>query len=141
MRLGSLGASGTTGGELVRLLLGHDGIELGFLAARESAGRALGDVHPYLEATDVGATLLGHLDDVPELDVAFLSLPNGESARRAPELLERGIRVIDLSGGFRLLPDLCRREGSFVSHLVPAVRGVLTTCSRPRHAAPRPMIS
>jgi N-acetyl-gamma-glutamyl-phosphate/LysW-gamma-L-alpha-aminoadipyl-6-phosphate reductase len=80
------GASGTTGGELVRLLLDHPGADLVFLGAQESAGRSLGDVHPHLAVWPLGGVELSPLDDAPSLDVAFLSLPHGESARRAPEL-------------------------------------------------------
>jgi N-acetyl-gamma-glutamyl-phosphate reductase len=103
--VGVLGASGTTGGELVRLLLDHPGADLVFLGAQESAGRSLGDVHPHLAAWPLGGVELSPLDDAPSLDIAFLSLPHGESARRAPELLEDGMRVIDLAGDFRLLPQ------------------------------------
>src|SRR5918996_1292440 len=103
--VGVLGASGTTGGELVRLLLDHPGADLVFLGAREWAGRSLGEVHPHLAAWPLGGVELSPLDEVPSLDVAFLSLPHGESARRAPELLESGARVIDLAGDFRLPPQ------------------------------------
>jgi N-acetyl-gamma-glutamyl-phosphate reductase len=106
LRVGVLGASGTTGGELVRLLVAHPGVELVFLGARESTGQRLDDVHRHLAGTAVGQTELRPLDDVPGLDLAFMSLPHGESARRAPELLERGARLIDLAGDFRLPPEL-----------------------------------
>ncbi len=105
VRVGVLGASGYTGGELVRLLLGHPYAELTFLGGRESAGRALAELHPYLAATPVGARPIEPIEEASELDVAFLALPHGESARIAPNLLERGARVIDLGGDFRLPAD------------------------------------
>jgi N-acetyl-gamma-glutamyl-phosphate reductase len=104
--VGVFGASGTTGGELVRLLLGHPDVELAFIAADAAAGRVLGDVHAHLAHASVGGVELQPLDEDLELDVAFLCLPHGESAHRVPHLLERGGRVIDLSGDFRLAPDL-----------------------------------
>ena len=102
VRVGVIGASGTTGGELVRLLLGHPDVELAYLGGRESAGRTFGEVHPQLAATPAGARRIGPVEEAGDLDVAFLALPHGESARLAPGLLERGCRVIDLAGDFRL---------------------------------------
>lgn len=113
LSVGVFGASGITGGELVRLLLDHPRVELSFLGARESAGRALGDVHPHLATWPLGGVELLPLDDAPPLDVAFLSLPHGESAHRAPDLLERGLRVVDLAGDFRLPADAYPRWYGF----------------------------
>ena len=100
-----LGASGYAGGELVRLLLGHAGCELAYLGAKDSAGRTLGEVHPYLGATALGAATLESIDaeaTASRARVAFLSLPHGASAVLAPALLEAGVRVVDLAGDFRL---------------------------------------
>jgi N-acetyl-gamma-glutamyl-phosphate reductase len=100
--VGVLGASGFSGGELVRLLLGHPAVELAFLGGGESAGRTLAEVHPHLAGTPVQDEAIRPIEEAQELDVAFLALPRGESARVAPGLLERGGRVIDLGGDFRL---------------------------------------
>ncbi|MGZ8611750.1 MAG: N-acetyl-gamma-glutamyl-phosphate reductase [Actinomycetota bacterium] len=102
IRVGVLGASGLTGGELIRLLLGHVDVGLAFLGGRESAGMPLGEVHPHLAGTAAAGRELGALEDARDLDVAFLALPHGESSRLAPALLEAGSRVIDLAGDFRL---------------------------------------
>ncbi|MFI6814642.1 N-acetyl-gamma-glutamyl-phosphate reductase [Nonomuraea sp. NPDC050328] len=80
------GASGYAGGELLRLLLGHPGIEIGALTAATSAGDPLGAHQPHLpqlagriiqETTP--ETLAGH-------DVVFLALPHGHSAAVAAQL-------------------------------------------------------
>jgi N-acetyl-gamma-glutamyl-phosphate reductase len=102
IRAGVLGASGLTGGELIRLLLGHPDVGLVFLGGRESAGMPLGEVHPHLAGTAAAGRELGALEDARDLDIAFLALPHGESSRLAPALLEAGSRVIDLAGDFRL---------------------------------------
>ncbi|SDP07384.1 N-acetyl-gamma-glutamyl-phosphate reductase [Pedococcus dokdonensis] len=95
------GASGYAGGELLRLLLGHPEVEIGALTAGSSAGRRLGDLHPYLtpladrvvEDTTVEA-LAGH-------DVVFLALPHGHSAALAAQLPD-SVTVIDCGADFRL---------------------------------------
>ena len=48
MRAAVIGASGYAGGEILRLLLQHPGIEIGALTAASSAGTALGRIHPHL---------------------------------------------------------------------------------------------
>lgn len=94
-----LGASGYAGGELVRLVDGHPALDLVHLGGYASEGRRLGDVHPQLAG---GERTLGGLDDVPDVDVAFLSLPHGASAPVGHALAERGALVVDLGSDFRL---------------------------------------
>jgi N-acetyl-gamma-glutamyl-phosphate reductase len=101
VRVGVLGVSGITGGELVRLLLGHPRFELAFVGGRTSAGRTLAEVHPHLAGAVPGLTI-APLEEASGLDVAFLALPHGESASLAPPLLDAGVRVVDLAGDFRL---------------------------------------
>ncbi len=119
VRVGVLGASGYAGGELIRLLLGHPGAELAFLGGGESAGRSLAEVHPHLAATPAGASPIRPVEEAGDLDVAFLALPRGESARLAPPLLERGARAIDLGGDFRL-PAAAYPEWYGFDHPAPA---------------------
>ncbi|WP_024793025.1 N-acetyl-gamma-glutamyl-phosphate reductase [Tomitella biformata] len=100
------GASGYAGGEILRLLLGHPGvqdgsIEIGALTGGSNAGTALGSLQPHLlpladrvlEATNED-TLKGH-------DVVFLALPHGKSAEVAKQLPE-SVVIIDCGADFRL---------------------------------------
>jgi N-acetyl-gamma-glutamyl-phosphate reductase len=103
LRVAVLGASGTTGGELVRLLAAHPGVRVAYLGAREAAGRTLTDVHPHLAG--VGDAPLEPID--PEAvgrraGLAFCALPHGASSAVVPALLDSGLRVVDLGGDFRL---------------------------------------
>lgn len=102
LRVGVLGASGYTGGELVRLALGHPEVELAFLGGRDSAGRTLEEVHPHLAGSPAASLRIQPVGDAKDLDLAFLALPHGESSTIAPALLEASVRVIDLAGDFRL---------------------------------------
>ena len=104
-RVGVVGVAGVTGGELLRLLDAHPGVEVAALAGRSSAGQLVAEVHPHLKASRSGPLTIGRIEDLGAVDVAFLALPRGESATAAPPLLERGIRVIDLSGDFRLAAE------------------------------------
>ena len=102
LRVGVLGASGYTGGELVRLALGHPEVELAFLGGRDSAGRTLEEVHPHLAGSPAASLRIQPVEEARDLDLAFLALPHGESSTIAPALLEASVRVIDLAGDFRL---------------------------------------
>jgi N-acetyl-gamma-glutamyl-phosphate reductase len=105
VRVAVLGASGFAGGELIRLCGAHPDLAVTFLGGSGSAGRTLAEVHPHLASSAVSD---GHIRElevdeiVASADVAFCALPHGVSASLAPALLEAGMRVIDLSGDFRL---------------------------------------
>lgn len=117
MKTAILGASGYGGGELVRLVDGHPSFEVTYLGAHSQAGLSLGEVHPHLQQGD---RRLGEMTaDLPGIEVAFLALPHGESARLGSELADRGIRVVDLGSDFRL--DTAERyEAAYgVAHPMP----------------------
>ncbi|HEX5916675.1 MAG TPA: N-acetyl-gamma-glutamyl-phosphate reductase, partial [Nocardioides sp.] len=95
------GASGYAGGEVLRLLLGHPGVEVGTLTAGSNAGERLGPLQPHLLpladrvlADTTVETLSGH-------DVVVLGLPHGQSAAIAQALGDDTV-VIDCGADFRL---------------------------------------
>lgn len=97
-----VGGTGYTGVELLRLLLPHPSVELIAITGRSEAGTRVDSVYPSLRgACDLSFI---HPNDVDwqQVDVAFLATPNGIAMRMTPELLEQGVRVIDLSADFRL---------------------------------------
>jgi N-acetyl-gamma-glutamyl-phosphate reductase len=101
-----VGASGYTGMELLRLLLVHPQVELVAATSRQEAGKPLGLVFPRFSKAPGAA--LAFTEPDPEViaatgaEVAFLALPHGVAAEIARALLDRGLRVIDLSADFRL---------------------------------------
>ncbi|MEY4245616.1 MAG: hypothetical protein RLZZ245_3201 [Verrucomicrobiota bacterium] len=117
-----VGASGYTGMELLRLLLGHPGVELVAATSRQEAGKSVGAVFPRFRKA-VGAEL-EFIEPDPDAiaatgaKVAFLALPHGVAAEIARALLARGLRVIDLSADFRLRDAAVYEE--FYGHPHPA---------------------
>lgn len=101
MRAAVAGASGYAGGEILRLLLAHPGLEVGALTAASSAGSRLGELHPNLQPIadrlieDTTAEALGGHD------VVFLALPHGTSAALIAGLSEQTV-VVDCGADFRL---------------------------------------
>ncbi|MEO5914813.1 MAG: N-acetyl-gamma-glutamyl-phosphate reductase [Luteolibacter sp.] len=117
-----VGASGYTGMELLRLLLIHPGVELVAATSRQEAGKSLGSVFPRFQKAP-GADL-AFIEPNPDAiaatgaQVAFLALPHGVAAEIARALLDRGLRVIDLSADFRLRDAAVYQE--FYDHPHPA---------------------
>jgi N-acetyl-gamma-glutamyl-phosphate reductase len=98
-RVAVLGASGYAGGELVRLVDDHPGLEATYLGANTQAGSALGEVHPHLRAPDrVLVPITADLD----VDLVFMALPHGASAPLGAQLAAAGVPVADLGSDFRL---------------------------------------
>jgi N-acetyl-gamma-glutamyl-phosphate reductase len=100
LRTAVFGASGYAGGELIRLVDGHRGLDLVYMGAHSHAGGRLGEVHPQL---DRGDRPLGPNDPnaAGEIDLAFLALPHGASAEIGLALAKRGVKVVDLGSDFR----------------------------------------
>jgi N-acetyl-gamma-glutamyl-phosphate reductase len=109
VRVGVAGATGYAGQELVRWIAGHPAARLttAMSSSPEGPARAL----PALAKIWDGAIEPFSADRlVREADVVFLALPEEAAAALAPGLIDRGARVIDLSGAFRLRDDAAREK-------------------------------
>lgn len=117
-----VGASGYSGEELVRLLLGHPHVELAAVTSRQAAGKTLAEVFPRFAANAHARQTKFVEPDAADLakkaDVVFLALPHGVAAQFAVPLVEAGCRVIDLSADFRLKNPTVYKE--FYAHDHPA---------------------
>jgi len=100
IKVGIVGGAGYTGGELIRLLLYHPRVEIGFVHSRSHAGEPIYQVHRDL----LGDTSMKFTDQLQEdADVWFLCMGHGESSRFLQQhRLPDHIRIIDLSQDFRL---------------------------------------
>ena len=100
IKAGIVGGAGYTGGELLRLLIHHPDVEIGFVHSRSNAGQPLSAVHPDL----VGETEMTFSSTLEQdIDVLILCVGHGE-ARKFLENTEinPSTRIIDLSHDFRL---------------------------------------
>lgn len=100
LRVNIVGASGYTGGELLRLLLDHPNVELGQVTANRNAGNFVHQVHPHLR----GRTNLRFVteDTLEPCDGIFIALPHGEAQHQINRWADMAGWVIDLSADFRL---------------------------------------
>jgi N-acetyl-gamma-glutamyl-phosphate reductase len=105
IKVAVLGASGFSGGELIRLLHDHPRFDVTFAGAKGSVGATVGASHPHLAGLPAGDLVLSEMDPdaiAAAADLVFSALPNGTSAGLAPAILDSGVAVIDLAGDFRL---------------------------------------
>ncbi|MEM4781022.1 MAG: N-acetyl-gamma-glutamyl-phosphate reductase [Halalkalicoccus sp.] len=94
-----VGASGFTGGELLRLLDGHPNVEIEQATSRSYENKTIGSVHPNLR----GRTLrFSDPADLESVDVLFAATPHGVSMERIDAFRDAADTVVDLSADFRL---------------------------------------
>src|SRR5579875_2162568 len=98
-----VGATGYAGVESVRLLAGHPGVRLAYLASHSQAGQPLNTAYRHLG--ELGEMPLQPVDPdaiAAAAQVAFLALPSRAALELVPQLVGRGVRVLDLGPDFRL---------------------------------------
>ena len=101
VRVAVAGATGFTGQELLRLLARHPSVQI-TLATSSSAASAARRLPALGKIWDGSITPLDADALAREADLVFLALPDTAAAELAPPLVEKGVRVVDLSGAFRL---------------------------------------
>lgn len=94
-----IGASGYTGGELLRMLLNHPEVEITDITSRQYDGTPAHKIHPHIR--DSGLEFVNKQPDELDADVVFTATPHGASMKIVPSILETGTKVVDLSGDYR----------------------------------------
>ncbi|MGK0187328.1 MAG: N-acetyl-gamma-glutamyl-phosphate reductase [Verrucomicrobiales bacterium] len=118
-----IGASGYTGANLLRLLLMHEQAHLTCVTSRQNAGRSVADVFPRYRGI-AGSEVLFSMPDIDQIvgsgaTVAFLALPHGVASEFAVPLIDRGLKVIDLSADFRIADPVVYEEFYDAPHPAP----------------------
>jgi N-acetyl-gamma-glutamyl-phosphate reductase len=123
IKVGIVGGTGYTGVELLRLLAQHPEAELAAITSRKETGVAVSEMFPSLR----GRIDLAFSDpakaDLTSCDLVFFATPNGVAMGEARQLLDAGVRVIDLSADFRL-QDIVQWERWYgMKHASPGLVG------------------
>jgi N-acetyl-gamma-glutamyl-phosphate reductase len=102
IRVGIIGGSGYTGGELLRLLVQHPKAEVTIVTSRALDGTHVADVHRYLKGFyDLRFVNAEAKSVAKAADVVFLAVPHGAAMGLVPNLIDE-VRIIDLSADYRL---------------------------------------
>jgi len=99
--VGIIGGTGYTGSELSRILCVHPDIELTALTSRQNAGKKVSEIQTFLKGyLDIKFT--EKISDTKDLDLVFVATPHGVAMGEVPALMDSGVKVVDLSGDYRL---------------------------------------
>ena len=121
IKAGIVGGTGYTGVELLRLLAQHPQVELTAITSRKEAGTAVAAMFPSLRGRVSLAFAAPEKAPLQNCDVVFFATPNGVAMGEAGALLDKGIRVIDISADFRLR-DIAEWERWYkMKHAAPAL--------------------
>jgi N-acetyl-gamma-glutamyl-phosphate/LysW-gamma-L-alpha-aminoadipyl-6-phosphate reductase len=115
------GASGYTGGELLRLLLAHPQAKVRQVTSEQYAGQLVNKVHPNLRKHC--QLKFSHLKELDPCDLLFLCLPHGEAMKQIESLRSLAPCIIDLSGDFRLVSAEGYAHWYGRPHLCPELLG------------------
>ncbi|MEQ1486327.1 N-acetyl-gamma-glutamyl-phosphate reductase [Methyloglobulus sp.] len=102
IRAGIVGGTGYTGVELLRLLALHPEVEVSVVTSRTDAGMRVDALYPSLRGVIDVVFSAPDADALSNCEVVFFATPNGTAMQMAKVLLDRGVKVIDLSADFRL---------------------------------------
>jgi N-acetyl-gamma-glutamyl-phosphate reductase len=102
IKVGIVGGTGYTGVELLRLLVAHPHVELTAITSRKEDGMPVADMFPSLRGHVSLAFSSPDKAKLTECDVVFFATPHGVAMAQAPELLDAGVKIIDLAADFRL---------------------------------------
>lgn len=114
-----VGASGYTGSELARILTHHPQVEIVAITSESHAGKKFSDLHPQFQ--NILNLPLIKADGVEELqpDIIFLALPHGVSMEFVKKWHASAVKIIDLSGDFRLTSPEIYQEWYKKNHTFP----------------------
>jgi len=97
-----VGATGFTGSELVRILINHPSVEIMAITSESRAGEKFSEVHAFFQGICDMKLIKSDELETSDIDLAFLALPHGVSMDFAKKFEGSGMKLVDLSGDFRL---------------------------------------
>jgi N-acetyl-gamma-glutamyl-phosphate reductase len=102
IKVGIVGGTGYTGVELLRILVLHPQAEVIVVTSRADAGKPLDSLYPNLAGLCNLVFSPPEIESLSDCQVVFFATPNGTAMTMAKNLLDRGVKVIDLSADFRI---------------------------------------
>ncbi len=102
IQVGIVGVTGYTGVELLRLLAAHPEVNLKAITSRSEEGVKVADMFPNLRGRTDLAFTVPDVDTLSSCDLVFFATPNGIAMKMAQELVDAGVRVIDLAADYRI---------------------------------------
>ena len=102
IKVGIVGGTGYTGAELLRCLSEHPRVQLTVITSRSEAGIPVSELFQNLRGKTQLCFSTPDVERFVACDLLFFATPNGTAMGMVRELLEAGVRIIDLAADFRL---------------------------------------
>tara|TARA_Y100001936_G_scaffold253975_1_gene322943 strand:+ start:86 stop:1114 length:1029 start_codon:yes stop_codon:yes gene_type:complete len=102
VKVGVVGGTGYTGVELLRILSQHPKVEIKAITSRKEAGTSVEELFPGLRGKVNLKFSNPDKVNLQKFDVVFFATPNGVAMQQTEDLLDAGVRVIDLAADFRI---------------------------------------
>ncbi|MGA7800857.1 MAG: N-acetyl-gamma-glutamyl-phosphate reductase [Gammaproteobacteria bacterium] len=119
INVGVVGGTGYTGVELLRLLAGHPAARARVITSRSEAGTPVAELFPNLRGRVDLVFSMPDAASLADCDLVFFATPNGTAMGLVPQLLEAGVRVIDLAADFRLRDPEVWKQWYGMPHACP----------------------
>lgn len=121
VKVGIVGGTGYTGVELLRLLALHPNVDLTAITSRKEDGMPVADMFPNLRGYVDLCFSTPEKAALDQCDVVFFATPHGVAMNQAKELLDKGVRIIDLAADFRLQDTQVFESWYKMPHACPEV--------------------
>lgn len=101
-KIGIVGGTGYTGAELLRLLANHPQAEVIIITSRSEEGKSVADIYPNLRGYYDLHFTNPSAEELKQCDLVFFATPHGVAMDQVPQLIDMGIKVVDLGADFRI---------------------------------------
>ena len=119
--VGIVGGTGYSGAELLRLLARHPGVRVRVLTSRQEDGQRADALFPQLRGFCELSFSAPDVETLASCQTVFFATPHGAALALAPELIQRGVKVLDLSADFRLTDPAQYARWYQHEHTAPAL--------------------
>ncbi len=119
VKVGIVGGTGYTGVELLRIMATHPEVELSVITSRSEVGTPVAELFPNLRGMVDLVFTEPDMSRLAQCDLVFFATPNGTAMLMVPELLQQGVRVIDLAADFRLRDPVVWDQWYGMKHACP----------------------
>jgi len=117
MKVSIIGATGYAGAELLGILLNHPEVEVAHITSESQTGACISEIYPHLRGFyDKKLSSMKDISQFADSQAVFIALPHGHAMGIGKQLVEQGVKIIDLGADYRFRNEAVYEEWYKVSH-------------------------
>lgn len=117
MKVSIIGATGYAGAELLGILLNHPEVEVAHITSESQTGACISEIYPHLRGFyDKKLSSMTNIGQFADSQAVFIALPHGHAMGIGKQLIEQGVKIIDLGADYRFRNEAVYEEWYKVSH-------------------------